>query len=218
MTRLAFLIATIAACAPDAPATPSFQQHVLPILAANCVRCHGYPVLGGGPPLLRLDSYGDVAIDDDTVMTGAAINAALIASRVVDDARPMPPRFPLDDHQLAILDSWAAQVPPGEPPPRGEPWPGNRAPTIEITGVDRAGAVVAVHVRIADADGDLVAGELRARVGGIDRIVGPVRSGTVTARWDTAMIAPGSHPLTAHLDDGADEHVVSLGTITVETP
>jgi hypothetical protein len=217
MKRLV-LLAMLVACAPEAPATPSFQQHVLPILAANCVRCHGYPAIGGGPAGLRLDSYTDIAIDDDTIIAGAAINASRIASRIADDARPMPPRFPLDDHQIEIIDNWAAQVPAGELPPRGEPRRDNRMPTIVLTAIEQRGALVTVHARVDDPDGDLVAGNLRATIGGTDRVVGPVRSGTVTAVWDTTALARGSHPLTAYLDDGAGVHVLSLGTITLEAP
>jgi hypothetical protein len=217
MTRHAFTLALLAACTPDAPSAPSFQQDVMPILAANCVRCHGYPVIGGGPALMRLDTYGDIAVDDTTRFSGAGINASSIAERVASDERPMPPRFRLDDYQVATLENWAAGAAPGAAPPRGEPRPGNRPPSITVAR-GGAGAVITVESRVDDADGDLVAGELRLRVGASDRVVGPVRSGRVELRWDSTGIPPGDYPLTAHLDDGADVHAVELGTLTVGGP
>ena len=53
-------------CNPTAPANPSFQVDVMPILAANCIRCHGFPSIGGAPHSFRYDSYDviQVGIDD----------------------------------------------------------------------------------------------------------------------------------------------------------
>ena len=55
------LVVTLAAaaCATDpVPAQPSWQLDVMPVLAANCVRCHGYPTSGFATPGFRLDSFG----------------------------------------------------------------------------------------------------------------------------------------------------------------
>lgn len=190
----------------------------MPILAANCVRCHGYPAIGGGPPGFRLDSYEDVAVDDATAVAGAGAYATLIAFRVRDEERPMPPRFPLDEPQLETLERWAAGVAPGELPPRGEPRPGNRAPTVRIEDVSRAGFILTIVARVDDDDGDLVAGELRAQIAGADRVIGPVRSGRVELVWNTAFILDGSYPLSARVDDGAGSISIELGQITVGGP
>lgn len=218
MMKLAGLALALAACVPDAPSAPSFQQHVLPILAANCVRCHGYPAIGGAPPALRLDTYGEIAVDETTTISGAGYNAAAIAARVTDDESPMPPRFGLDDVQRETLVAWAGDTPFGEAPPRGAPRAGNRAPTIAIERTERIGGGLAITSRVRDDDGDLVVGELRATVNGVDRIVGAVRSGLVEIAWETTAIAPGDYPLHARLDDGADVHVITLGNIQVEAP
>ena len=172
------LILLLAACA-DVPETPSFQTDVLPILAANCVRCHGYPAIGGAPPEFRLDSY-----DEIEGVFGAAALASSIPPRLVDEAAPMPPRFPLDDDQIAILENWARD------PVRGAARPGNRAPSVVIEdGL----------VRVEDPDGDLVTGTLRSG----DFVVAPLRSG------EQAIALPAGE-LVAHVDDGALVHVVTV--------
>jgi hypothetical protein len=227
MMRSFPIIALVAGCVPDAPSTPSFQQHVQPILAANCVRCHGFPSIGGAPALMRLDSYDDRVVNDrddagqirEDFASGAATLHSLLVVRVGSSgAGQMPPRFPLDDNQIDTLERWSASC-DGDKPPRGEPRPGNRAPTIAVLDTTQAGSVVQLVAEVADDDRDLVAGELRARVGLVDRFVGAVRSGEIVVRWDTAeiapAIAPGSYPLTAHLDDGAQVHVIPLGMLVI---
>jgi len=219
MTRnLLALGVLLGACTADVPSSPSFQQHVLPILAANCVRCHGYPAIGGAPRGFRLDSYGDVAIDDETKLTGAGAYAPVIAARIGTGPGSMPPRFPLDDPQIETLERWAQAAAPGEPAPRGEPRPGNRPPEAAIESVSRAGYTVGIVVRVDDPDGDLVAGELRVQIGGTDRVIGPVRSGRVELAWNTAFVSPGSHPITAVVDDGAMPIAIELGQIIVGGP
>lgn len=129
----AALLLLLAACAPAVPDEPSFQQHVAPILAANCVRCHGAPPIGGAPPAFRLDLFDD-----------AAAYAERIAIRTARSE--MPPRFPLDDYQIDTLARWfelGAR--------RGAPNAGNRAPTAQI--VDGL-------ILVDDPDGDLVGGTL----------------------------------------------------------
>ncbi|HSK02661.1 MAG TPA: hypothetical protein VK932_15525 [Kofleriaceae bacterium] len=220
MTRHLLALATslLGACTADVPPAPSFQQHVMPILAANCVRCHGYPAIGGAPPGFRLDSYEDVAIDDATTVAGAGAYAALIAVRVRDEARPMPPRFALDEPQIETLERWAAGALAGELPPRGEPRPGNRAPLVAIEDLSRSGNVLTIVLRVDDPDGDLVAGELRVQLPGVERVIGPVRSGRVELAWNTAFVGDGSYPLAARVDDGAMPISIDLGQITVGGP
>lgn len=141
----------IAACAPSAPETPSFQQHVAPILAANCIRCHGVPALGGAPSAFRLDTYG-----------GAQRMAEESAARVA--AGEMPPRFLLDDYQVDTLANWAAAG-----APRGAPRVGNRRPTAVVSAFESG----IIDVVVDDLDGDVVGGTLRA--GGV--AIGLVHSG-----------------------------------------
>jgi hypothetical protein len=206
-----------AACEPGPPDEPSYQVDVLPILAASCIRCHGGPALGGAPLEPRLDSFSDLAdfAPGDPLaelpIGGASRYALAIAVRVRDPDSPMPPRFPLDGWQAEILERW---VDAGGG--RGAPRPGNRPPEIAIERVTRTGSRIAVRARVADPDGDVVAGTLRAMAGGGSPLVGAVRSGTVDLVWDPANVAPGTYPLVAFLDDGAEVHAVPAGEIEVQ--
>ena len=226
MNRLVVIL-TVSSCVPEAPETPSFQQDVLPILAANCVRCHGFPTLGGAPSAFRLDTFADVTISDgevrdqpicggdpsdpaaQVVICGAARYAVLTAVRIKGEARPMPPRFSLDQLQIETLENWARTA------ERGEPRPTNQLPMIEIEDTTRVGALITVRTRVEDADRDLVAGTLRVRVGSVDRVLGPLRSGTVEVVWDSTGVADGQYRLFAALDDGADVHTIELGLLAV---
>lgn len=223
MKRIAFSIVALVACSTyDVPDSPSFQVDVMPILAANCVRCHGYPVLGGAPEHARYDTFAnlrvgdgvvrrDVCAADDNIVCGASTMAGTIAMRVQpgsqgpEDRGPMPPRFALEDFQVDTLVKWAEQG-----GVRGAPRPNNRPPTVVIETIDQSARVVVVSVRVADADGDLVAGEL---ITDNDDVVGSLRSGHSTVTW-TAPDA-GSYELRARVDDGAGFVELALGTVDV---
>ncbi len=225
--RSSALIAMVA-CTPEVPATPSFQQDVLPILAANCVRCHGFPTIGGAPPEFRLDSFADIVVSDgearaepacggdpgdpaaEVVICGAARYALISSIRTDAETAPMPPRFPLDDYQIETLSRWA------ETPERGAPHANNHVPVVSVEEVSQAGTLVTLRVRVDDEDRDLIAGTLRANVDTVERFVGAVRSGTVEIAWDTTGIPAGDHALIAYVDDGAQVHAVALGTVAVE--
>lgn len=177
MKRLVIAL-SLGACAPDVPSTPSFQQDVQPILAASCIRCHGVPAIGGAPESLRLDTYADLA------GIGAASFRGSIVARVSDEARPMPPRFPLGDWEIEVLQRW---VDTGGG--RGEPRPDNQAPTATIVARD-AGSIT---IDVGDADGDVVGGALLVD----GAVVGPLASGRTT------LAVPAGDVLRVQLDDGA---------------
>jgi len=221
------------ACTPDAPASPSFQTDVMPILAGNCLRCHAAPVIGGAPEHFRLDVLDDVTVRERTlpegdpactpprsepecfplVIGGAASWAAIAAQRVDSDDRPMPPRFRIDDHEIETLQNWAQ-----DGAPRGEPRPENAAPTAAVESIERTGTVLVVQVRVDDPDRDVVGGSLHAQIAGVETFVGLVHSGVAVVRWDPAGVAAGTYPLTARLDDGGMVSDVALGALTVEGP
>lgn len=220
------IIFVLAACAPDVPETPSFQQHVAPILAANCVRCHGVPVLGGAPPGFRLDTINgyerpkrnDVGIEQ---VVGAGLYSSSIAIRVASSDSPMPPRFPLDDYQIVTLERWDAAG-----APRGAPNPGNRAPTAAIQNTSRSLEEEGIEVRVrylidvfvGDPDPDVVGGALQARRGATVLPLGLLHSGANRIVWETTNIMPGSFELEAMLDDGGAEILAPLGALEVEAP
>lgn len=231
MKSITITLIALAACTPDVPANPSFQQDVLPILAANCIRCHSTPAIGGAPETFRLDSYEDVIVREPLlsggvcavpnphpdclpiVIAGAASMAERSALRVADDDRPMPPRFQIDDHQIELLEAWVANG-----AERGEPRPGNGAPTAGAAGIERDD-ILRIHVQVDDPDRDVVGGSLHARIGGVETFIGLVQSGEVELEWDARGLAPGTHPLFLRLDDGAGEVVHELGiAVTVGDP
>ncbi len=225
MKRAIILIA-VTACAPGVPDEPSYQRDVAPILAANCVRCHGIPVLGGAPPNFRLDSYTSYErpkrnSTELEQVAGAETYAPTIAARVASSDAPMPPRFGLDDYQIEILQAWDAAG-----APRGQPNEGNRAPTAVFVGAVQTIVQQGMETRVRyliditvdDPDPDVVGGALRARLGATVLPVGLLRSGENRIIWDTTNIPRATFALEAILDDGGAETVVDLGTLDVEAP
>jgi len=203
------VVVAFAACTPSVPGAPSFQQDVAPILAANCIRCHGYPAIGGAPEYFRLDSYGDLPLSDDPDLTidGVATQAPLIAERVASTDMPMPPRFGLDDYQIETLVRWAAGA------DRGAPRSNNQPPVVTGS-VDLAQLVASV--RVDDADDSLVAGELRLVSATADRFVGLVRTGSLSFAIDPALVADaGTYRLVARVDDGAEPAVIEVAAFEV---
>ncbi|MBP8808807.1 MAG: hypothetical protein KBG48_33270 [Kofleriaceae bacterium] len=212
---LALAALPLAACATDAvPTAPSWQVDVLPVLAANCVRCHGYPTSGFATPGFRLDSYAPTTLANGDVIRGAGENATAIARRTKAAFRPpgelaMPPGRELPDDELAVLRNWAGLVDGALVAPRGPGRPDNAAPVLTWSEVARAGAIIHFTYELRDADRDLVVGSVIGPT--LDEqgrpATGPVAdllSGRAAVSWDTSMLAPGSYPLTARLDDGAD--------------
>lgn len=214
MSRALVIIAfgAIAACTPSVPDQPSFQLDVLPLLAANCQRCHGTPPLYDVPAEFRLDTFGDTVVSADMTVFGAVSLADTIAFRTAADDQQMPPRFPLDDWQIETFERWAAN------PVRGEARPGNRAPHAFVEHTERGTDRITLRIQVHDTDGDPVGGELRITSATEDHHFGNVRSGVLEITRKTAEITAGDYSLTAHLDDGAELHVIPLGMLTIGAP
>lgn len=208
-----FALLATACTSDDVPATLSFQQDIAPILAANCVRCHGVPAIGGATSGFRLDTFDSYVVQstgpDLAFVGGAAMFSPVSAVRVASEDAPMPPRFPLDDDQIEILTAWAGN------PVRGEPRPGNRAPTATLITTSPAAGGLLIELAVRDADPDLVGGVLRA--------FGPAGMVPVALLHDgdnrvTVRLEPGSYRLEAALDDGGAETTINLGDVSVEAP
>jgi mono/diheme cytochrome c family protein len=209
MRRAALLTTLLAGCAPATPEAPTWLADVRPILAANCVRCHGVPAQGGAPSTFRLDVYDDApGAAPGLVVRGAAAMAPFVAARA-SELEDMPPRgTELSGRQKDILAAWV------DAPAKGVR-PGNRPPEARLATVPGAAEAVAVlDVAVTDPDRDLVTGTLRAG----DRILGALRAGTQRIVWDTSAVPAGAHALAADLDDGSGVVVVELGAVTVEHP
>lgn len=204
----------------DTPAQPTWHRDVQPILAANCVRCHGAVPRGGAPDSFRLDSYDDQPGPHGRTIRGAATMAAYMGIRVdrvgsrEDGVTSMPPLFGLSDRQIDIINAWFVNG-----APRGTAAEGNRPPQIALRaplGEAVLDGVMTIRYEIADPDRDLVVGELRA---GLDRDssvrVGELHDGRGDLAWDLGVIAAGSYTLFAVLDDGSGPVETELGTYEV---
>jgi hypothetical protein len=210
-----FLVAVaLAGCGVSEPTDqPSWQVDVMPILAANCVRCHGYPTNGTAPPTLRLDSYADTEVAGNTRIQGAALNATLIAQRIrysefSPDMTVMPPGRTLPDRELTVLRNWAGLVDGSMRAPRGPGRADNATPQLTLIELERTATQVSFAYELRDADRDLVVGSLRGPqlvnmqlgVGVIADLV----TGRDTFTVDLTGIPSGTYDLVARLDDGAD--------------
>ncbi|HTJ45085.1 MAG TPA: hypothetical protein VL463_23415, partial [Kofleriaceae bacterium] len=196
---LVFLIACT-----SAPSTPTWQADVQPIIAANCIRCHGATPAYGAPQSFRLDVLEDSTNDP---VTGLPIHGARtmyyrIMERVDDGS--MPPELPLVGDAVDVIDNWAALAKPSDvingfavPPDPGGERAGNHAPTFSLA----QGAAGGVTYAIDDADHDLVDGQLQ--VGGVVVARG-MRSGWGTVHVDLSNVpqAAGATPVDLVLNDG----------------
>lgn len=218
MTRTASIImmgATALACGESAPANPTWATDVQPILAANCTKCHIPPPLDGAPTTFRLDIYEETVNDEGVQILGAEQMGMFgsIAFQITSEDRPMPPRFPLTDRQIEVLQNWTDNG-----APKGAAKAGNRAPTMEATldaaNVDADGFLTIPYV-IDDEDFDIVWGELNANGAADELITRELHSGSGEAIWDVAAAAEGAYDLVATIDDGSARIDVNLGSFDV---
>jgi hypothetical protein len=100
---------------PDAASEGFFELRVRPVLAGNCVKCHGEKKASGG---LRLDSRQAMLTGGDSgpaIVPGDAQGSLLIrAVRHDDEELKMPPTKPLPRSAQDDLAAWVAA---------GAPWP-----------------------------------------------------------------------------------------------
>lgn len=234
MTRAALIVsflvaaACAAACAPDAPTAPTWDD-VQPILAANCIRCHGAEPRLGAPRGFRLDLYDETFVDG-AQRRGAAQMAEFIAERA-GRLGEMPPDYPLYDRQRDILVRWFETRPNpmtgGSLPLRGDP-AANHPPTVAL--VDPPGSAVDQTVTLghvaADEDGELLSGNLAyASVASCATPVGTavaagivtdeLRDGRGAVTWDTGPLPPGGYLLTATVTDATGSTTTEVGCVDV---
>jgi len=125
--RASLAIAFTLAAAVSGAGTPdiAFDQHIRPILEANCVECHGPSSQKSG---LRLDAKAAALQGGDSgpiAIPGDSANSEIIR-RVsgVDPADRMPPKGdPLSEDQVNLLTAWIDQ---------GMEWPDD-GKALEIT-------------------------------------------------------------------------------------
>ena len=213
-----------AGCSPSTPATPTWAEDVAPILAANCVRCHTVPAIGGAPETFRLDTYDDWTGDDGRVIRGAGTMSSYILQRI-DPGPGVPPMPPeegfarLTSRQIDVLSNWANNIGADLRAERGAPRDGNEAPAMTVTLVDRDADTVAIDYNIDDPDHDIVTGDLivGASVDGGVVISRELHSGNGTVLWDVGAFAAGSYTIFAVLRDTSGSHEIDLGSRDVTT-
>lgn len=215
---LLLLAAAAAGCAPEVPAEPTWVDDVRPILAANCIRCHSPPYIGGAPSVFRLDKFDNEMVEDgpdsdsDPDLIGGAHDYSL-SIKGVTEQETMPPRFPLTGRQIDLLAAWSDAG-----APHGEPRADNALPTMTVAGeVAAAPGRIALSYEIADADGDIVTGLLVADPGGgADPAPIVVSNQLFVGRGElTGALPTGTYELMAELDDGNETTEVALGMVVV---
>jgi mono/diheme cytochrome c family protein len=107
---------------PAAEQLEYFETHVRPVLAENCVECHGPPRQRSG---LRLDSRAGVLRGGESgpaLVPGDVAQSLLLQVLRYDGAVKMPPPGKLDDAAIAAIEHWVAM---------GAPWPAETAEPLD---------------------------------------------------------------------------------------
>jgi hypothetical protein len=195
------LLAAVTACAPEAPAEPSWAADVLPLLAANCVRCHGAPAIGGAPAGFRLDRLDDRAGDLEPIQ-GAAAMRDYLALRAGEG------HGALLDHQIETLARWDGAL--------GPPRTGNHPPLLSLLGVADPPPVrdaILVDYELRDPDFELLSGELRAGETFADAVVvdDSLRAGRGRAGFSTGAFPEADVRVWAAVADGSELVITDLG-------
>jgi WD40 repeat protein len=91
---------------PQARPAPDYARDVVPILEANCIRCHSPAQQEGG---LLLDAYEDLVRGSDTgavIKPGDAAGSLLVAMIEGRAKKKMPPKGELRPEDIATLRAW----------------------------------------------------------------------------------------------------------------
>ncbi len=217
-TLATFALLPFAACLPDAPAEPSWAEHVEPILQTNCVRCHGDQPVGGAPPTFRLDVFDDTVDSQGRFRRGLNVMAPFVGARA-GTMGEMPPGGPeLNSYQRDVLTNWgeiglAAITDPSQLAKlRGER-AANRPPTASAQ-TRFEGDELIVTYEIVDADRDIVTAALT--LGGATSVAFGLHAGRGEVRVDTAAVLPGDYPVVVNVDDGfGGIAALEVGTVSI---
>jgi len=149
------------ACAPQPPATPSWDQDVFPILRGNCLHCHGETAETTAQLLswrfdvcsATLPGFAEVGVAPATdVVLHLDHILGVVRSRTADrPVMPPAPAFPLFDYEVTVLKNWASQgrdravlcrkVGPNQPPQaklvRSAPGPAGWELDVDLVDPDR---------------------------------------------------------------------------------
>lgn len=119
----AFCLMPIAARA-ESDGGKYFEQHVRPLLAGKCVKCHGPDKQEGG---LRLDSLAAMLAGGDSgpAVVPGEVAESLLVEAVRYESFEMPPSAPLPDEDVARFVDWIAA---------GAVWPEHGEAVREVSG------------------------------------------------------------------------------------
>jgi hypothetical protein len=206
--------------APAEPQNPTWAN-VAPILRGECDSCHGWtaPTTGAG---FRFDFYdvtkdvcGDAALafGAGAVLAGSTLASTQIGTDVVTSKGASWPRMPpqpspaLPDWERDTIERWAAQ------PVKGPPPPGNRPPSVMVSGYPAVAAKeLAFTAIIDDPDGDSTIGVIE--VNGLAFLMN--RPGSFDVRFDSSSWSAGAQPVRAVLCDGWTSATYDLGPVQIQ--
>ncbi len=131
-SRVAILVAglaaggeTFAAGSDEAANMRFFEQNIRPLLAKNCYECHGAEKTKGD---LHLDSRAGIlvgGVNGPAVAPGKPAESLLmLAVSHTDEDLKMPPKKPLAERDIKLLEKWIAL---------GAPWPGDAGQTGDLS-------------------------------------------------------------------------------------
>jgi mono/diheme cytochrome c family protein len=132
LCAIALAIATKGPQARGADAAVTYEQHIRPILKANCFRCHGGEEETKGSLDLRLRRFMAAGGDSGPAIVPGKLDESLMYQRVRDHEMP-PDDRKLTAAEVELIGKWIAG---GAPTVRSEP--NKLDPGLEITAEERA--------------------------------------------------------------------------------
>jgi cytochrome c553 len=195
----AALLASLAACQPSVPESPTWFQDIQPIVMANCAGCHGADP--GRPEIstFRLDRY---VKNDPTTLDAYDYAQAIVRSAARLEAPAMPPTYALSERQRATLERWLEQGAPKGQRENRLPRAEQLAPLESSLTVDQS---LALTLRSWDEDGDGLAVLVGLREPGSAAALTRLTTGAGIrdVTLDTGALPSGkTYELFAVLDDG----------------
>ncbi len=107
---------------PDVTAATRFEEHIRPVLASQCLKCHGQNKQEGN---LRLDSLSAMLEGGESgpaIVSGDPAESLLIQALKYESFE-MPPTGPLSEQEIQRFESWVSQH---------APWPDHQQRIREV--------------------------------------------------------------------------------------
>jgi hypothetical protein len=162
------LAALAAACSGStAPAQPSWDEDVFPIIQGSCAGCHGQTAGDRAQVLGRYDicaaaPFMAAQIVVPKLLTGASGAGGGLISTYLNPtqqssrpAMPPPPASVLNDYEDAVIKNWLKLAPEAQCVKRG----GNRPPSVRVVDAQNVQDGLQLVLEVTDPDGDVVLGK-----------------------------------------------------------